>query len=52
MKKEIKLSFISNLESQESAAWDLIQVIIGPRQVGKTTGIQQYLETQKTNNFL
>lgn len=45
MKKEIKLSFLNDLENSNSLQ-DFIQVIIGPRQVGKTTGVQRYLETQ------
>jgi predicted AAA+ superfamily ATPase len=43
MKNPIKLSFIKDLEKSASAHWDLIQVVIGPRQVGKTTGVLQYL---------
>lgn len=44
MKKDIKLNFINILAESIEANLDLIQVIIGPRQVGKTTGILQYLE--------
>ncbi len=44
MKNKIKLSFINSLQSLKSDRWSLIQVIVGPRQVGKTTGVLQYLE--------
>ena len=42
MKKEIKLSFIRHLKDSIQSHPDLIQVVIGPRQVGKTTGISQF----------
>ncbi|PWU18121.1 MAG: hypothetical protein C5B49_07725 [Bdellovibrio sp.] len=48
MNVEIKLNFIEMLESLPRSHWDFIQVITGPRQVGKTTGILRFLETQKT----
>ncbi|MFN3453736.1 MAG: ATP-binding protein [Pseudobdellovibrio sp.] len=51
MKKEIKLSFINNLEHNKKSDWDWIQVIVGPRQVGKTTGIQQYLEGLQVEEY-
>lgn len=51
MKKEIKLSFLNELEESETLS-DYIQVIIGPRQVGKTTGIQQYLEKHSPTKIL
>lgn len=43
MKNPIKLSFVNDLEDSISSKNDLIQVIIGPRQVGKTTGVLQFL---------
>lgn len=45
MKKEIKLNFINTLENLKQDDWSLIQVILGPRQVGKTTGVLQYLNS-------
>lgn len=45
MKKQIKLNFINNLQKSAQEHPDLIQVVIGPRQVGKTTGILQYIQT-------
>ena len=50
MKKEIKLSFINNLQNNKSSDWEFIHVIIGPRQVGKTTGILQYLKSFPTDS--
>ena len=44
--KIIKLPFIKTLESNLSIG-NLIQVIQGPRQVGKTTGIIHFLKSQK-----
>lgn len=35
-----------------SAHWGLIQVIVGPRQVGKTTGVLQFLENQKNSFYV
>lgn len=46
MKKIIKLSFISNLDRELNATSELIQVVIGPRQVGKTTGVLEFLKSQ------
>ncbi len=46
MKNLIKLSFIEYLTDSIKSHPDLIQVIIGPRQVGKTTGVLEYLKTQ------
>lgn len=43
MKKEIKLSFINRLENSKASDWEFIQVVVGPRQVGKTTGVLRYL---------
>lgn len=44
MKKSIILPFVKSLQNLEKDQWSLIQVIIGPRQVGKTTGVLRYLE--------
>ncbi|MFN7728417.1 MAG: ATP-binding protein, partial [Bdellovibrio sp.] len=46
MKKDIKINFINDLENQDASLWSSIQVILGPRQVGKTTGVQQFLSSQ------
>jgi len=51
MRKEINLPFINDLEGSIQAAQPLIQVIIGPRQVGKTTGIHRYLESLDLAKF-
>ncbi|MFN0118850.1 MAG: ATP-binding protein [Elusimicrobiota bacterium] len=40
---QIQREFVSILESRLKEPSPLIQVILGPRQVGKTTGIHQYL---------
>ncbi len=45
MKKIINLPFIKQLHKNLSANTDLLQVILGPRQVGKTTTILEYLRT-------
>lgn len=45
MKKIINLNFINNLDRNLKSENKLIQVILGPRQVGKTTTILNYLET-------
>lgn len=39
-KKPLKRSFVGILESRLAESSPLIQVILGPRQVGKTTGVQ------------
>jgi len=39
--KEIKRSFTRLLESRLNEQLNFIQVVVGPRQVGKTTGLQQ-----------
>lgn len=51
MKRTIKLSFIKGLHHAISAKNPLVQVIIGPRQVGKTTTVLHYLETTHKNKF-
>ncbi|MCK5689082.1 AAA family ATPase, partial [Myxococcota bacterium] len=43
MKKAIGLPFIKSLEQSLKDERPLIQVILGPRQVGKTTGVKQLL---------
>lgn len=44
MKKLIKLSIIKELEENLKASKGLLQVILGPRQVGKTTSVLHFLE--------
>ena len=44
--KFINLPFIETLKSNLSVA-NLIQVVQGPRQVGKTTGVTHFLKSQK-----
>ena len=39
-----KRRFVSRLEERFLAENPLIQVLIGPRQVGKTTGVRQFLQ--------
>lgn len=46
MKKEIFLSFINKLTSRLGGNDGLIQVILGPRQVGKTTTILKLIDEQ------
>lgn len=43
MVKVYERSFVAQLEQRLSAGQPLIQVLAGPRQVGKTTGVQQLL---------
>ncbi len=43
MAKLYERSFVTQLEQRFSVGQPLIQVLVGPRQVGKTTGIQQLL---------
>jgi uncharacterized protein len=47
----VKLPFINDLEKTRTSGWDLIQVILGPRQVGKTTGVLRLLEGYKENDY-
>ncbi len=49
MPKIIKLPFLHGLERALASNTTLIQVIIGPRQVGKTTGIKQLLAKTTKN---
>ncbi|MGK5083181.1 ATP-binding protein [Bdellovibrionota bacterium FG-1] len=51
MRKFINLSFIQQLEHNIKLNTGLLQVIIGPRQVGKTTTILEYLEHQHAGRF-
>lgn len=49
--KSIELPFVKSLsQTLKNAKKPLIQVIIGPRQVGKTTGIQQFLKKISKKN--
>ncbi len=43
MVKVFERSFVAQLEQRFSADQPLIQVVVGPRQVGKTTGVKQLL---------
>jgi hypothetical protein len=43
MAKLYERSFVAQLEQRLSAGQPLIQVLVGPRQVGKTTGVKQLL---------
>ena len=49
MNKTINLPFLKQLDVNIAAKNSLIQVIIGPRQVGKTTTILNYLEQHLKN---
>lgn len=52
MKNLIKLPFINDLEDQKSSLWGLVQVVLGPRQVGKTTGVLDFLKRFKDDEYL
>lgn len=41
-------SFVTNLSGRLNEVAPLMQVVVGPRQVGKTTGIQQLIDQQTT----
>ena len=43
MTKVYERSFVAQLEQRLSVGQPLIQVLVGPRQVGKTTGVKQLL---------
>lgn len=43
MAKLYERSFVTQLEKRVSAGQALMQVLVGPRQVGKTTGVKQLL---------
>ncbi len=47
MKKDTVPDFILDLQRQISLSTNLINVVLGPRQVGKTTGILNYLNSYK-----
>ncbi len=51
MNNVINLPFINNLHENLSAKSGLLQVLLGPRQVGKTTTILAYLETHHQDNY-
>jgi predicted AAA+ superfamily ATPase len=44
-------SFVAKMEERLSGDMPLIQVLVGPRQVGKTTGVSQMLERVKGRYF-
>lgn len=46
MKKLINLNFINRLDENIKAKTGLLQVVLGPRQVGKTTTILSYLQNK------
>jgi predicted AAA+ superfamily ATPase len=52
MKKAIKLNFISTLKERIEAEVGLVQVILGPRQVGKTTTTLNLLEECYQSNSM
>mgnify|MGYP000007310264 CR=1 FL=1 len=51
MNKIIKLPFISMLESNLARGNSFIQVILGPRQVGKTTSILDFIDGEYPNKY-
>jgi predicted AAA+ superfamily ATPase len=51
MKKEIIINIINNLENSLEEGSSLIHVVLGPREVGKTTGILNFLKKKKTDEF-
>lgn len=51
MKKTIKLNFINELEKNLKTQNNLIQVLIGPRQVGKTTTVLNFLECDYADKY-
>jgi predicted AAA+ superfamily ATPase len=48
MEKLIKLPFINHLDANLRAKLIMLQVLLGPRQVGKTTTILRSLDTDNT----
>lgn len=52
MKKIINLDFTTKLAESLALQNGLLQVIIGPRQVGKTTTVLKYLEESHSDKFL
>ncbi len=51
MSKYIIRDFVNILEKRLKESSPLIQVVLGPRQVGKTTGIKQLLDKIKTHSI-
>ncbi len=51
MKKLVHLPFITKLDQNLIKSPNFIQIIIGPRQVGKTTSILDYLKRKHHNNY-
>ncbi|MFN8369112.1 MAG: AAA family ATPase [Bacteriovoracaceae bacterium] len=51
MKMLVKLPFIKQLDDNLKLKNGLLQVIVGPRQVGKTTSILAYLEVNHAEKF-
>lgn len=49
MATQYERTFVSQLEKRLAAAAPLIQVLVGPRQVGKTTGLRQLLARASGN---
>ncbi|MDD4974888.1 MAG: AAA family ATPase, partial [Bacteriovorax sp.] len=52
MKKLINLDFTTKLAESLAMKNGLLQVIIGPRQVGKTTTVLKYLNENHPDKFL
>ena len=52
MENFIKLNFINELQTNLRADRGLLQVILGPRQVGKTTSILNLLETEYKDSHI
>lgn len=52
MKKLIKLPFISKLHDNLNSTPQFCQVILGPRQVGKTTSVLHFLEHEYTAPYV
>ena len=44
-------AFVAKMEGRLNGDMPLIQVLVGPRQVGKTTGVRQLLERVKGRFF-
>lgn len=51
MSAQYERTFVSQLEKRLAAAAPLIQVLVGPRQVGKTTGLRQLLARTSGNYY-
>lgn len=47
MAKSIQASFVDNLSDNVQQSREFLQVILGPRQVGKTTGILEFLKKSR-----